>query len=119
MKTYRRSLILVAGLLAFEAEAACEMPSLVRTIPEGATATEEELLSAQTEIQAYVAAMDRYIACSNEEIEATGPDATADFLYWMSARVQSARNEVDAVAQKYNEQVKAFRAARQSSALPR
>ena len=105
-------LVLVAALSASAARAACEMPALVASIPDGQTASEEELLAAQTEVQAYIAAMDDYIACQNEEMTADEGDTTADFLYLMSQRIESARAEVDKVATDFNDQVNAFRAAR-------
>ena len=115
MKIFRKALIAATGLFAYEAAANCEMPSLVSDIPDGATASEDELLASQAEIEAYVTAMDSYISCSNAEIDAASGNASADFLYWMSARVESAREEADAVARKFNDQVVAFRAARQVS----
>jgi hypothetical protein len=119
MKIYRSTLIVAAGLISLEAAANCEMPSLVGNIPDGATATEDELLATQAEVETYVEAMDRYIACSNAEIDSSDQDASADFLYWMSARVESARAEADAVARKFNDEVNAFRAARQAPAIRR
>lgn len=105
-------LVFVASLPASAAWAACEMPTLVASIPDGTTASEEELLAAQTEIQAYIASMDEYIACQNEEMTADEDDTTANFLYLMSQRIQSAREEVDKVAMDFNDQVTAFRATR-------
>lgn len=115
MKTFATSLIAIAAFKASAAFAACEMPALVASIPDGATATEEELLAVQVEIQAYVTAMDRYIACQNEEMAGSRDNATADYLYLMSTRIESARKEVDKVASDFNEQVNAFRSARQAA----
>jgi len=100
------------------ASAACEMPSLVGAIPDGRTATEQQLLVAQTSVRAYVAAMDRYIACQNQELAAQGEGADADFLYLVSTRIESARREVDAVATRFNDQVNAFRASRPGASFP-
>jgi len=111
MKTPASYLVIVACLFTSAAYGACEMPTLVASIPDGASATEEELLAVQAEVQAYVAAMDEYIACENEEMTANGDNATTDYLYRMSARIESARNEVDVVASDFNDQVNAFRAA--------
>lgn len=119
MKMLASSLVAAALLGAPAAFAACEMPSLVTAIPDGATATEEELLAVQAEIQAYITAMDQYIACQNEEMEGSRDGATADYLYLMSTRIESARREVDQVATDFNDQVTAFRAARQAAANPR
>lgn len=119
MKTLAICLVSAAGLFASTAFGACEMPSLVTSIPDGATATEEELLAAQTEVTNYIAAMDDFIACQNEELSVNGDDAAAEYLYQMSARIDFAREEVDAVASQFNDQVNAFRAARQAALDPR
>lgn len=113
MKTLVSCLAITTCLIAQASFAACEMPSLIASIPEGATATEDELFQAQTEIQAYVAAMDEYIACQNEELRASGEDASQQFLFRMTERIDAARTEVDAIATDFNDQVEAFRAARQ------
>ena len=107
-----------AFCIAGTASAACEMPSLFAAIPDGATASEQQLLAAQAEVRAYVAAMDRYIACQNQELTAQGETASAEFLYLMSTRIESARKEVDAVATRFNNQVNAFRAARPGASFP-
>jgi len=118
MKRIATGFVPFFALLAHNAFAACEMPSLVASIPDGARATEEELLAAQNAVKSYVAAMDRYIACQNEELRVTGNNATDDYLYQMSMRIETARTEVDAVASKFNDQVNAFRGARQAAAMP-
>jgi hypothetical protein len=117
MKTRLRCLVAVAGLFTVAAFADCEMPSLVAEIPDGARATEVELLAVQAEVTAYIAAMDRYIACENDELTAREEDATAEFLFRMSTRIESARNEVDAIATNFNDQVNAFRATRQATTI--
>jgi len=112
MKTLASCLAIMASLIAHASFAACEMPSLVASIPDGTTATEDELFEAQTRIQAYIAAMDEYIACQNEEMSANGEGASDQYYYQMSERIEAARAEVDAVATDFNDQVEAFRAAR-------
>ncbi len=118
MKTSVFGTALASFCLAGTASAACEMPSLVGAIPDGATASEQQLLVAQTEVRAYVAAMDRYIACQHQELTAQGETANAEFLYLMSTRIESARKEVDAVATRFTDQVNAFRAARPGASFP-
>lgn len=117
MKRTAVGFVPLLALIAPHAFAACEMPSMV-SIPDGARASEQELLVVQDSVKAYVAAMDRYIACQNEELRAAGDNATADYLYQMSMRIESARKEVDAVAGRFNDQVEAFRSAQQSAPPP-
>ena len=109
-------LAIAAALGAGQAYAACEIPAPVESIPDGTSATEQQLLAVQTEIQAYVAAMDRYIACENEQLQTRGDNAAAEFLYLISARIDSARKEVDTIAGRFNDEVRAFRAARPAPA---
>lgn len=119
MKTLTSCIAITASLFAHASFAACEMPSLVASIPDGTTATEEDLFQAQTQIQAYIAAMDEYIACHNEEMKASGERASEQYLYQMTERIAAARAEVDAVASDFNDQVQAYRAARQFPASAR
>jgi len=118
MKTMIVGLALCTACAAGTASAACEMPSLVGAIPDGRTATEQQLSAAQSEVRAYVEAMDRYIACQNQELRTLGESADAEFLYLMSTRIESARKEVDAVATRFNDQVNAFRASRPGASFP-
>jgi len=115
MKHTTGSLAIVASLFATTAYGACEMPALVASIPDGETATEPELLAVQAEVRAYVEAMDDFIACQNEELTADGDNATSQYLHLMTERITAARREVDQVATEFNDQVAAFRAARQTS----
>jgi hypothetical protein len=118
MKAMIYGVAIASCVVAQAASGACEMPALVAAIPDGRTATEQQLLAVQDAVKAYVAAMDRYIACQNEERALQGDNATADFLYLMSTRIESARKEVDAIATRFNDQVNAFRAARTDTPFP-
>lgn len=116
MKSFTGILTIVATFCTGQAFAACEIPAPVESIPDGATATEQELLSVQTEIRAYVEAMDGYIACENEQLQTRGDNAAAEFLYLISARIDSARKEVDTIASRFNDEVRSFRATREPPA---
>ena len=63
---------------------------------------------------AYIEAMDRYIACQNEEMDGARNNATANYLFLMSTRIESAHQEIDRIATEFNDQVNAFRSARQA-----
>ena len=118
MKAALISLAASAGLISFPAFSACEMPTLVADIPDGTTASEAELLAAQARVRAYIAAMDEYIACENEELRTSGSNATSEYWFQMTTRIKTAQTEVDMVAARFNEQVTAFRATRPQSAVP-
>jgi len=95
------------GTMAF---AACEAPAPV-AIPDGATATREQMLAAQAEVRAYSAAMNEFIACIDSEGEAQGEQAPAEFKSLIIERHNAAVTELEGVAAAFNEQLKAFRAA--------
>lgn len=99
------------------AAAACDNPPVV-AIPDGKTATEDQLLAAQTQVKSYLSAMEQYLACLNDELEAAGDDAPSEFKSLMVTRHNSAVSEMEAVAQAFNEQVKAFRERNQEAGGP-
>jgi hypothetical protein len=110
MRILASSLIIGAGLFAAPAFAGCEIPSMV-SVPDGATATRDQLLEAQTRVKTYMEEMELYLACINEEIEASGDDATEEFKMMMFSRHDAAVTEMQTLADAYNEQLQAFRAA--------
>ncbi|HEX7081133.1 MAG TPA: hypothetical protein VF329_08980 [Gammaproteobacteria bacterium] len=101
---------LVLSAFATAGALACETPSMVN-VPDGTTATMEQMVAAQQEVKDYVAAMEDYLACVNEELEAAGEDAPEEYKALMIERHNSAVGEMEAVAAAFNEQVRAYRAA--------
>lgn len=81
------------------------------TVPDGATATMEELLAAQANVKTYMAEMEVYLACLNDELEGTDEDATGEIKSLMVTRYNSAVSEMETVAAAFNEQVQAYRTA--------
>lgn len=92
------------------AYAACENPTMV-SVPDGRTASMEQLLAAQSGVKAYMAAMEEYLACLNNELEAAGEDAPAEFKSLMVTRHNTAVSEMETVAAAFNTQVQAYKAA--------
>ena len=89
---------------------ACEYPPLV-AVPSGEDATMEELLAAQAQIREYMTAMEEYLVCVNEETEAAGNNAPEVYGQIMATRHNAAVLEMETVADLFNQQVQAFRAA--------
>jgi hypothetical protein len=92
------------------AAAACEAPSPV-AMPDGATATREQMLAAQAQVRAYQAAMNEFVACIDSEADEAGEQAPNEFKSLMVERHNSAVAEMEGVAAAFNEQLRAFRAA--------
>ncbi len=81
------------------------------TIPDGKTATKDALLAAQAQVKTYMAAMNDYLACVDNEMTAKGDDAPAEYKSLMVSRHNSAVSEMESVASAFNDQVKAYKAA--------
>ncbi len=109
MRAFIRCCAALASLAALPA-VACEQPPIV-AVPQGESASLDELLAAQEDIKSYMAAMEEYLACVNEEIEAAGEDAPAQFRSLMARRNNTAVDEMETVAAAFNEQVRAYREA--------
>ena len=92
------------------AAAACEPPAPV-PMPDGATATRDQMLAAQAQVHAYQAAMTEFLACIDSEQQAEGEQAPDEFKALMVDRHNAAVAEMEGVAAAFNDQLRAFRAA--------
>ena len=115
---------LVAVLLAsgVAAHAACTYPQAPQNLPNGASATKEQMLAAQTTIKEYSKAVqDTYLPCLEQEKNTTvaGLDA-ADPQYAQkktaieavqAKKHNAALDELTALAARWSEEIKAFTAA--------
>lgn len=113
MKVLTTCWLSVASCFAVSAMA-CDNPAMV-TVPDGATATLDEMVAAQNGVREYMAAMEEYLACLNDELEAGGEDAPAEFQALMVSRHNSGVTEMETVAAAFNDQLKAYRAANPSN----
>jgi hypothetical protein len=113
MNAFARILIVVASGCALNAHAACELPlpSAVRVLPDGATATQDAMSTARTDISAYIAAAEAYVACIDEELAAAGEGAPPEFKSILVNRRNAAAAERDIAAAAFNRQLQAYRAA--------
>jgi len=107
-------LTLAAGLISFNAFAACEQPSMLQSMPEGSTSSMDDMITAQTAVKTYMSEMETYLACLNEDIEASGDDSAAEFKTLMVTRYNTAVVELETVAAAFNEQLQAYRTANPS-----
>lgn len=99
----------LATCAAFSASA-CETPAMI-PMPDGKSATMEQLLAAQGLVKTYMAAMTDFLACVDNEAAAKGEDAPDQFKAMMVTRHNTAVTEMEAVAAAFNDQVKAYKAA--------
>lgn len=115
---------LLAGLLAVAAaHAECTYPKAPSGLPDGATATQDEMVTGMKAIKDYNAQVTVYLECleteMNTRIEAAGTDAPADQLEQIKAihtkRHNAAVEELESTATRFNEQVKTYKAREKKS----
>jgi hypothetical protein len=111
MRISAACLTLATSLLSLNAFAACENPSMVLELPDGASASLDEMVAAQAAVKTYMGEMETYLACLNGDIEATGDDAASEFKTLMVTRYNTAVVELETVAAAFNQQLQAYRSA--------
>ena len=94
---------------------ACDYPQRAQ-VPDGISATKDEMIEGQKSVKAYMAAMEDYLAC----IEAEEKDAVAEMdeaepeeleqrQEMMTKKYNAAVEEMEIVAAQFNEQVRAYK----------
>jgi hypothetical protein len=124
MKNRILSGLLLAGLLsAGAAGAECVYPKAPSNVPDGATATQEQMVEGMKGVKEYNGAVTEYLACLEQEmnarVQAAGADAPPDQIEQIKAihnkRHNAAVEELEAHAARFNEQVKAYKARTKKS----
>ena len=113
MKLIANAVVLASGFIGLAAYGQCESPAVV-DIPNGATATLDQMLEAQTAVRAYLAAMEEYLACVNEEIEAQSEETPEEVRAVLIERYNNGVTEMETVAANFNEQRVAYQEANAS-----
>lgn len=114
-KTIVASATLLALLGAASATAACIYPRPPETVPDGATATYDEMVEAQKAVKQFDADVTAYNACLDMELQAilANPEideARKQELSAMQAKKNNAAvDDVQAVVDRFNEQLRVFR----------
>jgi len=115
---------LVLGvLMAAAAQAECAYPKAPANLPDGATATQEQMVAGMKSVKEYNTNVTSYLSCLEQEmnarIEAAGPDAPAEQVEQIKAihtkRHNAAVEELEQTASRFNEQVKTFKAREKKS----
>ena len=112
------SLALTAALTATPLYADCPYPAAPDKLPDGATATLEQMIAGQKAVQAYQQAINEYTACIDKQLEesiaAQGdklkPEQKTDMQRVEAQKHNAAVDQLQSVADRFNEQVKLFKA---------
>jgi len=110
-------------MLAAAAQAECTYPKAPSNLPDGNTATQEQMVEGMKAVKAYNGAVTEYLNCLEQEmnarVEAAGPDAPAEQIEQIKAihnkRHNAAVDELEQTATRFNEQVKTFKAREKKS----
>ena len=110
---------MLAGMLAASyANAECVYPKAPASMPDGKTATEQEMIDGMKSVKEYNASVTEYLGCLEKEmqerISAAGADAPSDQIVQIksihSKRHNAAVEELEAHASRFNDQVRAYKA---------
>ena len=100
------------------AYADCPYPQAPTKIPDGASATLEEMVAGQKAVGAYQKAINDYTACIDKELDdaiAKGgdklkPEQKQDMQRVEAQKHNAAVDQLQAIADRFNEQVKVYKA---------
>ena len=99
---------------------ACDYPERP-TIPDGSTASKEDMLAAKSAVTTYLEGVDAYLVCIEEEektavaaIEAPSPEELQRRDEMLNKKFDAANDEKALIGEEFNQQVRAYNAARQS-----
>ncbi len=116
MKNFIKLLCGISLLFGMQSAVACDYPERV-SIPNGTTATKEEMLEGQRGVKAYVATMEAYLECIVDEekkarnaIEDMSPEDEQQREDMLNKKYNAAVDELERTAAQFNVEVQAYRA---------
>ena len=114
MNTLLKSLLASSLLLAAQSALACDYPERPE-IPDGTTATKEQMLAASAAVKDYLAEVDTYLTCIEEaeaeavaSIQAPSPEELQRRGEMLDKRFAAANEEKALVGEMFNQQVRAY-----------
>jgi hypothetical protein len=111
---------------AAHAQATCTYPRAPDAIPDGNTASKEEMIAAKNEVSRYNTEMNAYLDCLKLEITAATPKDPSKLSKDEKAKAEeqekiltqknnAAVDELQAIVGRFNEQLKAYKAKHAAS----
>ncbi len=79
-------------------------------MPQGATATDEEMKAGHDALQKYVATLEQYEACLEAQLKAAPPDTKPETKANWQATADAANEAAHEIADVYSIQLRAFKA---------
>ena len=114
MNTFASSQIVALALLAlsFTAQAECPFPKAPASIPDGKTASEQDMVAAMASFKAYNEEVNTFGACLEGETKAkaAGSGQLMQLKTMQTKKLNAAVDELQTKAKQFNEQVRIFKA---------
>lgn len=97
---------------AFSAHADCAFPKAPAAIPDGKTASEQDMVAAMTAFKAYNEEVNAFGQCLDQETKdkAAGTAQLMQLKTMQTKKLKTAMDELQAKAKQFNEQVRIFKA---------
>jgi hypothetical protein len=122
MKAWIPLLLVFALGSAAHAEGTCTYPRAPDSIPDGKTASKEQMIAAKNDVSRYNTDMNAYLDCIKQEIDAATPKDPSKLspadkkksdeqLKILTQKNNAAVDELQALVGRFNEQLKAYKAA--------
>jgi hypothetical protein len=110
MPRVKSLIVVIAAVAAQAAGAACDYPPEI-AIPDGKSATKEQMVAASNAVKDYMAKVEQYLACLDKEESDLGEAVTEEQKQIHTSRHNAAVDALNAVAARYNDQVKEYKKA--------
>jgi len=121
MKTIQQSALGAILILASMTAFSCDYPARP-FIPDGATASKDELTAAKDGVQVYLASVDEYMECVEledraalAELDNPTPEHQEELNNSLNRKLDAAYEEKVMVGELFNQQVRAYNAKRKKS----
>ncbi len=122
MKAWIPLLLVFALGSAAHAEGTCTYPRAPDSIPDGKTASKEQMIAAKNDVSRYNTDMNAYLDCIKQEIDAATPKDPSKLspadkkksdeqLKILTQKNNAAVDELQALVGRFNEQLKAYKTA--------
>ena len=109
MTRFAISLLVVLGAAQVPAHGACTFPTAT-SVPDGSTATDEQMIAGQKAVKDYIAAIEAYQGCLEKEQQAFGDAITDEQKEMQVKRYNASVDAMHDIANRFNEQLPAFKA---------
>jgi hypothetical protein len=121
MNKLMNTAVSVALLLFAQGAFACDYPERLNNVPDGNTATRDEMVAGKKAVQSYLAEMEEYLSCIEaEEAQAViamgdvDDEAKRQRKSTFDKKYNAAVEEMNLVAEQFNIQLRAYNAKRKN-----